>query len=98
MEDVAACTGVNGKSKTDESASPAAHGVDSHCGSCLRSIKRWIPVDFKNEIVHFLKLAGPVVISQMMSFLIGFVSMVFCGHLGKTELALARAVSDVNAV
>ncbi|XP_034056972.1 multidrug and toxin extrusion protein 1-like isoform X1 [Gymnodraco acuticeps] len=97
MEDLAACTGVNGKSKTDESASPAAHGVDSHCGSCLRSIKRWIPVDFKNEIVHFLKLAGPVVISQMMSFLIGFVSMVFCGHLGKTELAgVALAIAVIN--
>ncbi|KAI9542394.1 hypothetical protein NQZ68_020741 [Dissostichus eleginoides] len=101
MEDLAACTGVNGKSKTDESASPAAHGVDSHCGSCLRSIKRWIPVDFKNEIVHFLKLAGPVVISQLMSFLIGFVSMVFCGHLGKTELAgaaLAIAVINVTGI
>ncbi|KAK1882414.1 Multidrug and toxin extrusion protein 1 [Dissostichus eleginoides] len=89
------------KVKTDESASPAAHGVDSHCGSCLRSIKRWIPVDFKNEIVHFLKLAGPVVISQLMSFLIGFVSMVFCGHLGKTELAgaaLAIAVINVTGI
>ncbi|KAL3042901.1 hypothetical protein OYC64_020757 [Pagothenia borchgrevinki] len=97
MEDLAACTGVNGKSKTDESASPAAHGVDSYCGSCLRSITRWIPVDFKNEIVHFLKLAGPVVISQVMSFLIGFVSMVFCGHLGKTELAgVALAIAVIN--
>lgn len=40
-------------------------------------------------------------ISQVMSFLIGFVSMVFCGHLGKTELAgvaLANAVNDLRAV
>ncbi|XP_029304679.1 multidrug and toxin extrusion protein 1-like [Cottoperca gobio] len=99
MEDLAKITsrGVHGKSKTEESASPAAHSVDSCCGPCLKSIKLCVPVDFKNEIVQFLKLAGPVVISQMMSFLIGFVSMVFCGHLGKTELAgVALAIAVIN--
>ncbi|KAM7374367.1 hypothetical protein PAMP_007028 [Pampus punctatissimus] len=99
MEDLAtktACRGVNGKSKTDQA--PAA---DSDCSGCLKSIKLWIPVDYKNETVQFLKLAGPVFISQLMSFLIGFVSMVFCGHLGKTELAgvaLAIAVTNVTGI
>nr|XP_043898173.1 multidrug and toxin extrusion protein 1-like isoform X1 [Solea senegalensis]XP_043898175.1 multidrug and toxin extrusion protein 1-like isoform X1 [Solea senegalensis] len=97
MEDLtSACAGVSGRSRADESPSPAAGhgGVDSCCGSC---ITRWIPVDYKNETIHFLKLAGPVIISQLMSFLIGFVSMVFCGHLGKTELAgVALAIAVIN--
>uniref|UniRef100_A0A3B4TG07 Multidrug and toxin extrusion protein n=1 Tax=Seriola dumerili TaxID=41447 RepID=A0A3B4TG07_SERDU len=104
MEDLATkntCKGVNGQSTTDESpaaaAAAAARSVDSCCGSCLKSIKLWIPVDYKNETVQFLKLAGPVFISQLMSFLIGFVSMVFCGHLGKTELAgVALAIAVIN--
>ncbi|XP_034463275.1 multidrug and toxin extrusion protein 1-like [Hippoglossus hippoglossus] len=107
MEDLAtekSCKGVNGQSQKDKSppaAAAAAPRVDSCCGSCLRRIKLWIPVDYKNEIVQFLKLAGPVFISQLMSFLIGFVSMVFCGHLGKTELAgvaLAIAVINVSGI
>ncbi|XP_036974787.1 multidrug and toxin extrusion protein 1-like isoform X1 [Acanthopagrus latus] len=99
MEDLAtnkACRGANGQSKTDESP-PADHSVDSCCGSWLKNIKLGIPAAYKNETVQFLKLAGPVFISQLMSFLIGFVSMVFCGHLGKTELAgVALAIAVIN--
>ncbi|XP_040908150.1 multidrug and toxin extrusion protein 1-like [Toxotes jaculatrix] len=102
MEDLAtknACKGVNGQSKTDESPSPAARSVDSCCGSCLKNIKLWIPVDYKNETVQLFKLAGPVFISHLMSFLIGFVSVVFCGHLGKTELAgVALAIAVINVM
>uniref|UniRef100_A0A3B5AC47 Multidrug and toxin extrusion protein n=1 Tax=Stegastes partitus TaxID=144197 RepID=A0A3B5AC47_9TELE len=100
MDDLATkntCRGVNGQSETDESPSPAARSVDSCCGSCLKRIKLWLPVEYKSEAVQFLKLAGPVLISQLMSFLIGFVSMVFCGHLGKTELAgVALAIAVIN--
>uniref|UniRef100_A0A673L7R8 Solute carrier family 47 member 1 n=1 Tax=Sinocyclocheilus rhinocerous TaxID=307959 RepID=A0A673L7R8_9TELE len=48
-----------------------------------------LPVNYKEEIIELLKLAGPVFISQLMIFLISFISTVFCGHLGKTELAMA---------
>ncbi|XP_040006804.1 multidrug and toxin extrusion protein 1-like [Xiphias gladius] len=100
MEDLATkneCKGVNRQSKADGSPSPAACSVDSCCGSYLKSINLWITKDYKNETVQILKLAGPVVISQLMSFLIGFVSMVFCGHLGKTELAgVALAIAVIN--
>ena len=64
MEDLATKNtygGVNGHSKTDESPSAAARSVDSCCGSCMKRINLWLPVDYKNETVQFLKLAGPMV-------------------------------------
>uniref|UniRef100_A0A8C7QFN1 Multidrug and toxin extrusion protein n=1 Tax=Oncorhynchus mykiss TaxID=8022 RepID=A0A8C7QFN1_ONCMY len=71
------------------------------CGSCLRCIRRLIPVEFKKEIIELSTMAGPVVMAQLMVFLVSFVSTIFCGHLGKTELAgvtLAIAVINVTGV
>ncbi|XP_064835480.1 multidrug and toxin extrusion protein 1-like [Oncorhynchus masou masou] len=89
---------VNGHSKSDE-ASGTESNIESpvFCCGCLRRIRGWIPVHYKEEIGQILKLAGPVVISQLMIFLISFVSTVFCGHLGKTELAgVALAIAVIN--
>ncbi|XP_073330499.1 multidrug and toxin extrusion protein 1-like [Pagrus major] len=76
----------------------AAPPVQSSCpkrfSGCVRS-------DYRNELVQLVKLAGPVIISQLMAFMISIVSMMFCGHLGKTELAgvsLAAAVVNVTGI
>uniref|UniRef100_UPI003AAAEBDD multidrug and toxin extrusion protein 1-like n=1 Tax=Centroberyx gerrardi TaxID=166262 RepID=UPI003AAAEBDD len=92
--------GVSGPSKIDQAPS-VTHDCSEGCGACRRRIRGWIPAEYRSEIVQLLRLAGPVFISQLMAFLISFVSTVFCGHLGKTELsgvALAIAVINVSGV
>ncbi|KAM3623823.1 uncharacterized protein V6R79_015973 [Siganus canaliculatus] len=92
--------GVKDEWKAAEAASSDRDSEDACC-SCLGRIKRLIPVQYQTELKELLKLAGPVVISQLMIFMISFVSTVFCGHLGKTELAsvsLAIAVVNVTGI
>ncbi|XP_070826105.1 multidrug and toxin extrusion protein 1 [Chaetodon trifascialis] len=67
----------------------------------IKRIRMLVPVGFKTEIKQLSKLAGPVTISQFMGFAISFVSTVFCGHLGRIELAgtsLAIAVINVAGI
>ncbi|XP_026233912.1 multidrug and toxin extrusion protein 1 [Anabas testudineus] len=67
----------------------------------LKRIRMLVPVGFKTEIKALSKLAGPVVLAQTMVFAVSFVSTIFCGHLGRTELAgvaLAIAVINVTGV
>uniref|UniRef100_A0A8C9YWA3 Multidrug and toxin extrusion protein n=1 Tax=Sander lucioperca TaxID=283035 RepID=A0A8C9YWA3_SANLU len=63
----------------------------------LKRIRMLVPVGFKTEIKELSKLAGPVMLAQLMVYAVGFVSTVFCGHLGRTELAgVALAISVIN--
>ncbi|XP_037328646.2 multidrug and toxin extrusion protein 1-like [Pungitius pungitius] len=88
--------GVREDLKAGEAARPA-RGCGDAWGGCLKKMIDFIPPDYRKEMVQLVKLAGPVVISQMMVFMISFVSTVFCGHLGKTELAgVALAIAVVN--
>ncbi|XP_037631747.1 multidrug and toxin extrusion protein 1 [Sebastes umbrosus] len=67
----------------------------------IKRIRMLAPVGFKTEIIELSKLAGPVIISQLMMFAVSFVSTIFCGHLGRTELAgvsLAIAVINVTGI
>ncbi|XP_061129830.1 multidrug and toxin extrusion protein 1-like [Syngnathus typhle] len=74
-----------------------ANGASSR-GMWLGRIRGFIPSSYRTEVILLLKLAGPVVLSQMMIFMISIISMVFCGHLGKTQLAaVSLAIAVVNA-
>ncbi|XP_017347251.1 multidrug and toxin extrusion protein 1 isoform X2 [Ictalurus punctatus] len=67
----------------------------------LRRLRSFIPVEFKTEVKELSSLALPVFLSYIMVYLIGFVSVIFCGHLGRTILegvGLATAVINVSAV
>ncbi|XP_028274918.1 multidrug and toxin extrusion protein 1 [Parambassis ranga] len=69
--------------------------------SVLRRIRMLVPVGFKKEIKELSYLSVPAIIAQFMSFAVSFVSTIFCGHLGKTELAgvtLAIAVINVTGI
>ncbi|XP_053279584.1 multidrug and toxin extrusion protein 1 isoform X2 [Pleuronectes platessa] len=67
----------------------------------VRRIRSLFPVGVRTEITELCKLAGPVTLSQLMVFMVSFVSTIFCGHLGRTELAgvsLAIAVINVTGI
>ncbi|KAM4795902.1 multidrug and toxin extrusion protein 1-like [Rhinophrynus dorsalis] len=61
----------------------------------LQRIHQINPRDYAEEAKQLCGLAGPLILSQVLSFMINVVSSIFCGHLGKVEL---DAVTLANAV
>ncbi|XP_068590805.1 multidrug and toxin extrusion protein 1-like isoform X1 [Cebidichthys violaceus] len=88
--------GVREDVKADEAAR-CVQGPRGGWDCCLKKLRDFVPPEYRRELVQLAKLAGPVIISQLMVFMISFVSTVFCGHLGKTELAgVALSIAVVN--
>ncbi|XP_060929689.1 multidrug and toxin extrusion protein 1-like isoform X2 [Limanda limanda] len=76
-------------------------GFPSGTQRVVRRIRTWFPVGVRTEVTELCKLAGPVTLSSLMVFMVSFVSTIFCGHLGRTELAgvsLAIAVINVTGI
>lgn len=49
---------INSQSEEDHVPADTLH---TYCTDCMKSIKDWLPVDYKNEIIQLFKIAGPVV-------------------------------------
>ncbi|KAK0145900.1 Multidrug and toxin extrusion protein 1 [Merluccius polli] len=59
----------------------------------MKPMRTWIPEQYRQEVVQLFRLAAPM----LMTFLIGFVSVIFCGHLGNDELnAVGLAIAVIN--
>ncbi|TKS82927.1 Multidrug and toxin extrusion protein 1 [Collichthys lucidus] len=62
-------------------------------------IRRWLPLAYREELYHVLRLTGPLLLSRILNFLLPFVTTIFCGHIGNAELAgyaLASATMNVT--
>ncbi|XP_029957239.1 multidrug and toxin extrusion protein 1 [Salarias fasciatus] len=76
----------------DEEARAASSKL-TQC-ACLR---RWLPLAYREELYHVLRLTGPLVLSRILNFLLPFVVTIFCGHIGNEELAgYALASATIN--
>ncbi|XP_076836718.1 multidrug and toxin extrusion protein 1 isoform X2 [Brachyhypopomus gauderio] len=60
-------------------------------------VQRWVPLAYREELYHVLRLSGPLLVSRILSFLQPFVITIFVGHLGNAELAgYALASATIN--
>ncbi|XP_003362502.2 multidrug and toxin extrusion protein 2 isoform X9 [Equus caballus] len=66
-------------------------------GGRCPTLRRLVPIGFGAEAWTLLILSGPLFLFQVLTFMIYIVSSVFCGHLGKVELAsVTLSVAFIN--
>ncbi|XP_050949886.1 multidrug and toxin extrusion protein 1 isoform X1 [Labeo rohita] len=86
-----ACGSLASNEQITEATAPSSK---LFCCSCVR---RWVPLAYREELYHVLRLSMPLLISRISNFLLPFVITIFCGHLGNAELAgYALASATVN--
>ncbi|XP_026184064.1 multidrug and toxin extrusion protein 1 [Mastacembelus armatus] len=74
-----------------------AAGVVSSKLFCYACMRRWLPPVYIEELYHVLRLTGPLLLSRILNFLLPFVTTIFTGHIGNTELAgYALASATIN--
>ncbi|XP_077402356.1 multidrug and toxin extrusion protein 1 [Vanacampus margaritifer] len=62
---------------------------------------RWLPLVYREELIEVLRLTGPLLLFNILNFLLPLVTSIFCGHIGNAELAgyaLASATINVSTM
>ncbi|XP_023127789.1 multidrug and toxin extrusion protein 1-like [Amphiprion ocellaris] len=66
---------------------------------CSRWARRRVPAAHWEELVHILRMTGPLLLSRILNYLLPFVVTMFCGRLGNDVMAgygLASASINVT--
>ncbi|TRZ00945.1 hypothetical protein DNTS_004786 [Danionella cerebrum] len=67
---------------------------------CCGWVQRCLPLAYREELYHILRMTGPLLVCRFLNFLLFFVVTMFCGRLGNTVLAgyaMASATINVTA-
>uniref|UniRef100_A0A452TJH0 Multidrug and toxin extrusion protein n=1 Tax=Ursus maritimus TaxID=29073 RepID=A0A452TJH0_URSMA len=97
-EDVASrrCPGMQGGQQPGLGMDSVQDTIPQDRGGCCPALRRLVPVGFGAEVWTLFVLSGPLFLFQVLTFMIHVVSSVFCGHLGKLELASFVNVCGVS--
>ncbi|TNN66076.1 Multidrug and toxin extrusion protein 1 [Liparis tanakae] len=54
---------------------------------CCRWVRNRIPLAYREELYHILRMAGPLLLSRILQYMLPFVVTMFCGRLGNEVMA-----------
>ncbi|MED6234076.1 hypothetical protein ATANTOWER_021737, partial [Ataeniobius toweri] len=66
---------------------------------CCRWVRNKIPMAYRDELYHILRMTGPLLLSRILHYLLPFVVTMFCGRLGNDVMAgygLASAAINIT--
>ncbi|KAM3615532.1 uncharacterized protein V6R79_003551 [Siganus canaliculatus] len=66
---------------------------------CCRWVRHRVPLAYREELYHILRMTGPLLLSRILNYLLPFVVTMFCGRLGNKVMAgygLASATINVT--